>query len=108
MTPHSENLLEHYLALANDVVMLDAVAQLALENARQRITYLARVAAIARYGTQVECPDIDRSVLLESILQLIEQHEREARTQEGALRAAYALREADKHGEWSQVLNVSH
>ncbi|MGZ2747199.1 hypothetical protein [Burkholderia stagnalis] len=108
MTLHSENLVERYRALAEDVAALETIAQLALENARQRATYFGRLAAIARYGTRVECPDIDRAVLLASIEQLSEQYEREASAQQQALHAAYALREAHCDSEWSQSSNTPH
>ncbi|WP_321852669.1 hypothetical protein [Burkholderia diffusa] len=108
MTLHNENLVERYRALADDVGVLETIAQIALENARKRVMYFARLAAIARYGTRVECPDIDRAVLLASIEQLSEQYEREARVQEGSLRAAYALREAHKDEGRSQSSNSPH
>ncbi|WP_060300473.1 hypothetical protein [Burkholderia ubonensis] len=108
MTLHNENLVERYRALAEDVVELEAIAQLAMENARMRVTHFARLAAIARYGTRVECPDIDRAVLLASIEELSGQYEREASLQQKALRAAYALREANRDKAWSQSSNVRH
>ncbi|MGR8023361.1 hypothetical protein [Burkholderia cenocepacia] len=108
MTLHNENLAERYRALAEDCVALEAIAQIALENARQRMTYFARLAAIARYGTRVNCPDIDRAVLLASIEQLSEQYEREASAQEQTLRAAYELREAQKGASRSSSANLPH
>ncbi|TCW84985.1 hypothetical protein C5O80_07020 [Burkholderia sp. SRS-46] len=108
MTLHNENLVERYRALVQDVAALEAIAQFALENARQRAASFARLAAIARYGTRVERPDIDRAVLLASIEQLSEQYEREASRQEGVLSAAYALREAKTGNGWSPSSNVSH
>ncbi|MGK8198546.1 hypothetical protein [Burkholderia cepacia] len=108
MNLHNDNLTERYRALTNDVAVLETIAQLALENARNRVTYFARLAAIARYGTRVESPEIDHAVLLASIEQLSEQYEREARMQEETLRAAYALHALHKDEEWARLSNAVH
>ncbi|AXK65721.1 hypothetical protein [Burkholderia sp. IDO3] len=105
---NNDNLIERYQALTNDVAVLETIAQIALENTRKRVTYFARLAAIARYGTRVECPDIDHAVLLASIEQLSEQYEREARMQEDVLRTAYALHALHKDEEWSQLSIAMH
>ncbi|OXI47735.1 hypothetical protein [Burkholderia aenigmatica] len=108
MILNNDNLIERCQALTNDVAVLETIAQLALENARKRVTYFTRLAAIARYGTRVECPDIDHAVLLASIEQLSEQYEREARIQEDALRTAYALHALHKDEKWSQLSIAMH
>ncbi|VWC91708.1 hypothetical protein BCO18430_03293 [Burkholderia contaminans] len=108
MSLHNDNLTERNRALANDVAVLESIARLALESARNRVTYFARLAAIARYGTRVQCPDIDHAVLLASIEQLSEQYEREARMQEESLRAACALHALDKEEEWARLSNAVH
>ncbi|MDF3084875.1 hypothetical protein [Burkholderia sola] len=63
MSLHNDNLTGRNLALTNDVAVLEAIAQFALESACNRVTYFARLAAITRYGTRVQCPDIDLAVL---------------------------------------------
>lgn len=108
MSLHNDNLTERNRALTNDVAVLETIARLALESARNRVTYFARLAAIARYGTRVQCPDIDHAVLLASIEQLSEQYEREARTQEDGLRATYALHALHKGDEWARLSSAMH
>jgi hypothetical protein len=108
MTLHNEYPDERCRALAEDCAALEAISHMALENARRRVTNFARLAAIARYGTRVDCPDIDRAVLLASIEQLSEQYEREASAQEQALRAAYDLREMQKGDGRPSSINLAH
>ena len=108
MSAHQENSGELYRVLSNDISVLETIAQLALENARQQVTYFSRLAALARYGTEPECPDIDRSVLLASIEHLSERYEREVNNQEEALRAAYALREAHRDDKWSRASTMPY
>ncbi|QUO23813.1 hypothetical protein KEH57_09410 [Burkholderia cenocepacia] len=84
--------------LAHDVAMLDGIVQLALEVARQRVTYFARLAAIARYGVAGNHSDADRLQILESIWELSEQYECEDRLHRESLHAAYTLRQLRNDG----------
>jgi hypothetical protein len=94
LSSHGEKFSEPYAALAQDIVVLERVAQLAMEYANQRITYFARLDEIARYGAKIQNADIDRVDFLESIHLLCVQYGQQMCAQEVALQAAYTLREA--------------
>ncbi|KVH51150.1 hypothetical protein WJ39_08285 [Burkholderia diffusa] len=78
--------------MAHDVSILDSLVQLSLESARRRVVQFARLAAMARYGVVANLSEIDRATILESIQQLSEQYERDARGQREVLAAAYIRR----------------
>ncbi|QUN44714.1 hypothetical protein KEH56_36750 [Burkholderia cenocepacia] len=101
MTPDDDNLAAlgaRIADLVHDVSMLDGIVQLALETARRRVTYFARLAAIARYAVTGNHSDDERLQILESIWQLSEQYECDARAHRESLHAAYTLRQLRNDG----------
>ncbi|KVL25428.1 hypothetical protein WS97_00460 [Burkholderia territorii] len=86
-------LAERIADLTHNVTMLENLVRESMESGRRCVAHFARLAAIARYATIAPLQEIDREMIIESVLQLSEQYEREALVRREALCSAYAMRQ---------------
>ncbi|CAG9265753.1 hypothetical protein BDI4_910068 [Burkholderia diffusa] len=95
MNPRDKNpaaLAQRHADLAHDLAILDHLAQLAMESARQQTTHFARIAAIARCAARMDLSNDDRRMVIDTVQQLAEQFECDVRQHLNSMRSAYALR----------------
>ncbi|WP_157654548.1 hypothetical protein [Burkholderia ubonensis] len=92
-------LAERVADLLHDTALLEHLVQCALESARSRVVYFARLATIARYGLVADHSTDNLLEIIRSIQELAEKYEQCARGDRESLAAASAYRKITRYAD---------